>query len=150
MFCLWSLLFLAHPLPAGAEEPDTRLEHLINAWRQEAGMEPLQSDRRLYAAAMDVVGQGMFCPQDRLSVEVAIAEALDRHGYRDRYGYTLVLCGIYPTPHHVLDQIRIYGGPSRPELQDMGIVHLADLSFVRRGGGYVTDIWIVLTAVPLQ
>lgn len=144
------VVLLVAPGPAAAERRETGLEPLINAWRVELGVQPLKGDDRLYAATADVAGDGTYCPQDRMFVEFAIGGALYRSGYREQRGYSLLLCGEYPTPQDVMAWIQEHGGPSRPELEDIGVTHLADLNFARSNGNHVTDIWVVLAADPMD
>ncbi|MFQ5855176.1 MAG: hypothetical protein ACE5LU_05990 [Anaerolineae bacterium] len=144
------LVLLVAPTPAAADRPGTGLERLVNDWRVERGVQPLRGDDRLYAAAADVAGDGTYCPQDRMWLEFTIAGALYRSGYRERRGYGLLLCGEYRMPQDVMEWIRQHSGPSRRELEEFGIVHLADLNFVRSNGNHVTDIWVLLAADPMD
>lgn len=144
------LILLLAPLPALASPRATGLEPLVNEWRAELNLQPLQGDERLYAAAEEVAGDGTYCPQDRMFVEFAIGGAMYHSGYRDRRAYGMLLCGEYPTPQHVVDWIRENGGPLNPDLEDIGIIHLADLDFVRSNGHHVTDVWILLAADPMD
>ena len=144
------LAMLAAPMPAAAAPPDTGVEALVNQWRAELGVGPLQGDERLYAAAQEVAGDGSYCPQDRMFIEFAIGGAMYHNGYYDMRGYGLVLCGEYPTAQDVMEWIRAHGGPGHPQFEDIGVVHLQDLDFVRQNAKHVTDIWTVLAAAPMR
>lgn len=151
VFVVFALAFsFLAPMPVVADSPPTGLEPLVNQWRIERGVSPLQGDERLYTAAKDVASDGTHCPQDQMYVEFAIAEALYRAGYVDRRGYGLVLCGQYPTPQTVIDWIRQRGGPSHPDLEHIGVAHLAGLDFSRGTGTHVSDIWVLLAADPMN
>ncbi len=145
---LWVMLVVT--TPAVATSPETGLEPLVNEWRAEQGVGPLEGDERLYAAAEEVAGDGTDCPQDRVLVEFAIGAALYHAGYRDQRGYGMLLCGEYPTPQDVITWIRQWGGPRHPDLEDIGVVHLAGLDFVRANGNHVSDIWVLLAADPVD
>jgi len=144
------LVMLVAPVPAAAAPPDTGVEALVNQWRAELGVGPLQGDERLYAAAQEVAGDGSFCPQDRMFIEFAIGGAMYHNGYYDMRGYGLVLCGEYPTAQDVMEWIRAHGGPGHPQFEDIGVVHLQDLDFAGRMPKHVTDIWTVLAAAPMR
>ncbi|MFQ5592669.1 MAG: CAP domain-containing protein [Anaerolineae bacterium] len=150
MLLVVTLVMFSGPAPAVAAPPDTGLEPLVNQWRAELGVEPLQGDERLYAAAQEVAGDGSYCPQDRMFIEFAIGGAMYRNGYHDLRGYGLVLCGEYPTPQDVMDWVRAHGGPGHPDFKDIGVVHLQGLDFARRNGKHVADIWTVLVGAPMQ
>jgi hypothetical protein len=145
-----ALIMLMVPTPAAAAPPDTGLETLVNEWRVELGVAPLQGDERLYAAAQEVAGDGTYCPQDRVFVEFAIGGAMYHAGYYGRRGYGMLLCGEYPTPQDVMEWIQQRGGPQHPDLKDIGVVHLAALDFVRSNGNHVSDVWVLLAADPMD
>lgn len=143
-------VMLLVPVPAVADSPDTGLESLINEWRAEQGVDPLGRDERLYAAVQEVADDGTYCPQDQVILEFAIGAALYRAGYRGQRAYGMLLCGDYPTPQDVMSWIRQRGGPRHPDLEDIGVTHLAGLDFVRANGNHVSDIWILLAADPVD